>query len=354
MSPEEGRPQPAKPVHTLRPQNQQFQPDGQRQRRYSALRPEHDAHHHSNGKKFYCRPDGQKQRRCQAELKAGAGGQGGRPANGYRPPPGLQQPWVGGEHAAGLSKAKDVTMEMHKLPAGLGGHGEAQKVREPPRQEGAHGRKLKIVKNKNKNGRIVIVMSKYLENGSQAAKGPGRGGRSGAGLHLEETRLVAELGAAKHPPEHDPAPSAPSNGGKARLPRKEPSATRQQDGAKVRGQERLPADQPVPTDSGGGQGDLLAPKRRLLDAAHQEPGSSHRSAGSAHTRGGGDGEQEEPMDLRVLKPPEAHAAPPPPGSPAQPGRQEAFPSFQPLLGNVVITDITTNCLTVTFREFVAA
>ncbi|KAB0395072.1 hypothetical protein E2I00_003433 [Balaenoptera physalus] len=30
------------------------------------------------------------------------------------------------------------------------------------------GGKMKIVKNKNKNGRIVIVMSKYMENGMQA------------------------------------------------------------------------------------------------------------------------------------------------------------------------------------------
>ncbi|EPQ18919.1 E3 SUMO-protein ligase CBX4 [Myotis brandtii] len=29
---------------------------------------------------------------------------------------------------------------------------------------------MKIVKNKNKNGRIVIVMSKYMENGMQAVK----------------------------------------------------------------------------------------------------------------------------------------------------------------------------------------
>ncbi|XP_012891765.1 PREDICTED: E3 SUMO-protein ligase CBX4, partial [Dipodomys ordii] len=32
------------------------------------------------------------------------------------------------------------------------------------------GGKMKIVRNKNKNGRIVIVMSKYMENGMQAAK----------------------------------------------------------------------------------------------------------------------------------------------------------------------------------------
>ncbi|XP_008589990.1 PREDICTED: E3 SUMO-protein ligase CBX4 [Galeopterus variegatus] len=32
------------------------------------------------------------------------------------------------------------------------------------------GGKMKIVKNKNKNGRIVIVMSKYMENGMQAVK----------------------------------------------------------------------------------------------------------------------------------------------------------------------------------------
>lgn len=36
------------------------------------------------------------------------------------------------------------------------------------------------------------------------------------------------------------------------------------------------------------------------------------------------------------------------------GKEETFPSFQPFLGNIVITDITTNCLTVTFKEYVTA
>ncbi|XP_028992100.1 E3 SUMO-protein ligase CBX4 [Betta splendens] len=33
-------------------------------------------------------------------------------------------------------------------------------------------------------------------------------------------------------------------------------------------------------------------------------------------------------------------------------KEETFPSFQPFLGNIIITDITTNCLTVTFKEYV--
>lgn len=38
---------------------------------------------------------------------------------------------------------------------------------------------MKIVKNKNKNGRIVIVLSKYMESGMQAVKIQVRGGSRG-------------------------------------------------------------------------------------------------------------------------------------------------------------------------------
>uniref|UniRef100_A0A8C5Z679 Chromobox 4 n=2 Tax=Marmota marmota marmota TaxID=9994 RepID=A0A8C5Z679_MARMA len=59
------------------------------------------------------------------------------------------------------------------------------------------GGKMKIVKNKNKNGRIVIVMSKYMENGMQAVKiKSGEAAESEARSPSHKKRATEE----RHPP----------------------------------------------------------------------------------------------------------------------------------------------------------
>ncbi|XP_063057680.1 E3 SUMO-protein ligase CBX4-like [Engraulis encrasicolus] len=102
-------------------------------------------------------------------------------------PPPLKHRWLQRKQDSQddcLSKVKDITMELKKLPAildGSGNNGEPNevKVNSPAKDHQGGGdqqprngisSKLKIVKNKNKNGRIVIVMSKYMENGTQAAR----------------------------------------------------------------------------------------------------------------------------------------------------------------------------------------
>lgn len=416
----------------LRPQNQQYQLNSKKHHQYSSLCRERAADHQSNGKKFYYQLNSKKHHHYQPELKVHgsscAQGQDTKapelPANGYKLPPVLQQKWVRDKDSGCLTKVKDITMELQKLPADLSGHKEAGKVScaegEPPQPEGVRSGKLKIVKNKNKNGRIVIVMSKYMENGirsakmGQSAEQPTLASHSGAENHVEKMRLVRGLGLmnglATRPTDKATVPRSPLNAerpqDKKPAPRKEPAVTEQDKDVKVKGQEQLPADQPLQlttkdrggpshADTGGGQGGLQALKRHLPDAARQELRDVKRFVGSTsppNVQGWGrpscpqergDVDQEEPMDLRVVKPTwteaQAEAQPAmdrqpvreaqlqteaqaaageeaasPSGSCPQRREPEAFPSFQPSLGNIVITDITTHCLTVTFKEYVAA
>ncbi|XP_012590024.1 PREDICTED: E3 SUMO-protein ligase CBX4 [Condylura cristata] len=75
-------------------------------------------------------------------------------AKGYL---GAVKPLAGATGAAGKGSEKGPPNGMAPAP------------KEAAASNGIGG-KMKIVKNKNKNGRIVIVMSKYMENGMQAVK----------------------------------------------------------------------------------------------------------------------------------------------------------------------------------------
>ncbi|XP_036425357.1 E3 SUMO-protein ligase CBX4-like [Colossoma macropomum] len=92
---------------------------------------------------------------------------------GWNIPQALQQKWVQDEDTGCLSKVRDITIKLEKLPANFSG-GEMPKLGSSlvAKEAPANGisSKLKIVKNKNKIGRKVIVMSKYAENSSQAAE----------------------------------------------------------------------------------------------------------------------------------------------------------------------------------------
>lgn len=420
VSLEEGRRPPAKPAEMLRPQNQQYQLTGQKHHQYTPVCREQEGDHQSSGKKFYYQLDSKKHHHYQPDLKVHEALDMKAlelPRQAYDLPPVLQQKWVRDKDSGCLTKVKDLTMELQKLPADLNGHKEPRTssgAEEEPRQpEAVSGSKLKIVKNKNKNGRIVIVMSKYMENGIHSAKTragdpeaaeppPPLGADGGPGSHYQKMRLVRELGLMNGFTKHTPAaPGSGLNGDRleeqTQPPKGAPTGAERGKDVEVRGQQEGPEDQPlqltapdrgVPSPGGrrGGQGGLQALKRRLPDPAGQEPGGVKRFASSGSDAApsqspdqgpqGGFVDQEEPMDLRVLKPrpAEAPTAPETPTerlqtdaaaaaeegppslseSPPEQRRQEAFPSFQPLLGNLVITDITTNCLTVTFKEYVAA
>lgn len=473
----------------LRPQAQQYQLNSKKYHHYQPLCREREGDLQNPTKKFYYQLNSKKHHPYQPEIKVNEPifvkprevKAPEVPNKGYNLPPVLQQKWVRDKDSGCLTKVKDITMELKKLPADLNGHKEPEKDKQAegaalPQSNGnaVSSSKLKIVKNKNKNGRIVIVMSKYMENGMKGAAPKVKNGNSetakklprvnegcGAGAaenHLEKMRLVRKLGLmngfAKNP--IDGPTTVPTSGfkhdcceEKEQSAKTEPTVTEQDKHVGVKGRGQLPADQPLqlttepnllslPLDGGvslapnkrGSQGGFQPLKRHHSDTDPEEErgGSSKRKLGSpsvdvpniAHSpiqstngyhlqngyqnpAGVADcGYQEEPIDLSIVKtraPPsgvetqvqnepvtrpeattdsqaDTHTNDPPTESLQQGERPEAakekvaspsvskqerrtqetptFPSFQPFLGNIVITDITTNCLTVTFKEYITA
>ncbi|XP_035314457.1 E3 SUMO-protein ligase CBX4 isoform X1 [Cricetulus griseus] len=308
------------------------------------------------------------------------------------------------------------------------------------------GGKMKIVKNKNKNGRIVIVMSKYMENGMQAVKiksGEATEGEGGSPSHKK--RAAAD---ERHPQADRTFKKAAAGGAeekKAEVP------------CKRREEEALVSADPQPQDLGSRKlsptkeafgeqplqlttkPDLLAwdparsshppahhhhhpphhhhhhhavglnlshARKRCLSETHgeREPCKKRLTARSISTPtclGGSpaaappatvsptaaslpqpevillDSDLDEPIDLRCVKmrsdagePPSslqvkpeapaaavaavvapATAAEKPPAE-AQDEPAEPLSEFKPFFGNIIITDVTANCLTVTFKEYV--
>ncbi|XP_069570001.1 E3 SUMO-protein ligase CBX4-like [Brachyistius frenatus] len=461
---DDGR-QKSSPIQMLRPQAQQYQLNSKKHHQYQPLCRERDAEQQqqqqhqqqqqANGKKFYYQLNSKKHHHYQPDLKVH---EFPKPRDvkapelgnkGYNLPPVLQQKWVRDKDSGCLTKVKDITMELKKLPADLNGLKEPEKVKpkedSSPQSNGVSSSKLKIVKNKNKNGRIVIVMSKYMENGMQAAKIKNDGDSETADTppqrtdaiaenHLEKMKLVKQLGLmngfAKKPKDKPSVPGSGFNGEfpkeKEPAPKTEPTVTEQDKRVEVRGQGQLPADQPLqlttrpnllplPSDRGdpsmgdkrGTQVGFQGLKRHLSDTDGGQQAGGKRflscrsiSAPDAATSPAQSGDQnghrsdvgppdcgyadqEEPIDLSVVKsrpraatrpetsaqdeteteaPTETRSETRQPTEEAkldspsvsEARKDETFPSFQPFLGNIVITDITTNCLTVTFKEYVTA
>nr|XP_020509918.1 E3 SUMO-protein ligase CBX4-like [Labrus bergylta] len=465
------------PIQMLRPQSQQYQLNSKKHHQYQPLCREREAEQQqqATGKKFYYQLNSKKHHHYQPDLKVHEP-MFAKPkevkapelANkGYNLPPVLQQKWVRDKDSGCLTKVKDITMELKKLPADLNGEPERVKPKEDAvtQSNGVSSSKLKIVKNKNKNGRIVIVMSKYMENGMKATKI--KNGDSGsaekhlqrtdssAEEHLEKMRLVKKLGLMNGFAKKLKDKSTVLTSGfsrdhpreKEQSPKTEPTVTERDKHVEVRGQGQLPKDQPLqlttksnllplPLDRGvphsadiqGSQGGFQGLKRHFSDSDSEEHGSSKRffstrSISTPHpvsspaqsvsvAQNGHQSpiglpvceytDQEEPMDLSIVK--SRHCP-----TRAETHKQtetvthtetstqeetdtqamthvaqtetehqtetenatgeekvnslsvthhekktdDSFPSFKPFLGNIVITDITTNCLTVTFKEYIA-
>ncbi|XP_034543793.1 E3 SUMO-protein ligase CBX4-like [Notolabrus celidotus] len=461
-------------IQMLRPQGQQYQLNSKKHHQYQPLCREREAEQQANGKKFYYQLNSKKHHHYQPDLKVHEP-MFAKPrevkapelANkGYNLPPVLQQKWVRDKDSGCLTKVKDITMDLKKLPADLNGHKEADGVKPKedavPQSNGVSSSKLKIVKNKNKNGRIVIVMSKYMENGMKAAKIKNSDSGTAEKLphgtdtntenHLEKMRLVKKLGLmngfSKQPKDKPAVPTSGFNRDcpkeKEQSPKMEPTVTEKDIHVEVKGQGQFPADQPLqlttksnllslPLDRGvppspnkrESHGGFQGLKRHFSDTDSEEHVGnkrflSSRSISTPDTTSSptqsisvdqnghlshmgpppcGYVDQEEPMDLSIVKSrpsliqakthtqaetvaqTETHTldkldaqsetrTETQPQSETQKStvetavesfsvsdnekrKEETFPSFQPFLGNIVITDITTNCLTVTFKEYIA-
>lgn len=359
-----------------------------------------------------------------------------KPANpGWNLPLALQQKWVRDKETGCLSKVKELAVEVRK-PAAK--EAESEHALKPNPKDAtlpsAISSKMKIIKNKNKNGRIVIVMSKYMDS-NKVHGTKAKHGESSSDDKPQNSK----------PPENNPAHltkilECPENGipkeinGRSLLvaehPMKclqkdrqfskpSPSTAEEYNTEVARGQADLPEDLPLqltassPMTSLAGDTNIPTPtsldqiripsfpndrKRKLSDPTElrsvskayltskslsvpstvvvptqEKPmdlhcsGPRHSSTCTYDTMDSGS--QDEPMDLSFPKTkkqvqPEVQPEPEPVVNNTVPGTEGTQKSTEkskkalvkkisPFMGNIIITDITTNSLTVTFKEYVS-
>uniref|UniRef100_A0A9J7YUF1 Chromo domain-containing protein n=1 Tax=Cyprinus carpio carpio TaxID=630221 RepID=A0A9J7YUF1_CYPCA len=351
--------------------------------------------------------------------------------------PALQQKLIQSKDSECISKVRNITMELKKLPKLNGGadlnmntNSDAKEDKAPP--NGVRS-KLKIVKNKNKNGRIVIVMSKYMENGTQAAKikkgtADSEGKRQaqdckscGTDESTEKIKHTKKQSVVKVIKKDSKAESACfrlSNGLSSCVgdnPKKTCSIVFEPNNSKKPGStgDYVSNEQPlqltnksvrqtslttVPietSDQKGTQstqyGPLSLPRKRCYSEPESDSGEVKRHLISQSTNTPNtdscngtthfndhqhscghdfenlDSNQDEPIDLSCVRLREERKNPTrsqignsiPTGKAAvsapeqvEKEMKKSVQSFTPFLGNIIITDVTANCLTVTFKEYV--
>ncbi|XP_061557129.1 E3 SUMO-protein ligase CBX4 isoform X2 [Phycodurus eques] len=433
------------PVRRSRPQR--YQLNSKKHHRYQPGGREVPVEQPADGKKKYIyRLNGKKHHRYEPDpnmYDAQASGPkkavrvqeaAGRPADaGWDLPLALQQKWVRDKDTGCSSKAKELAAAVGKPAPKVA---ESERALKPNPKDAtlptSVSGKMKIIKNKNKNGRIVIVMSKYMDgnkvHGAKAKHGESSSGEKSQNNPAHATEMVengipkemcssSSLPAAEHPQKcsskdrHFFKPS--------------PSTAEEYNTEVARGQADLPDDLPLrltagsPPTSWPADGNVATPavadpiripsypgsrKRKLSEPAAErgvsetpftsgslgvsrafrlsppqdKPMDLHcagRVGTHAADRGGG---QEEPMDLSrpktkrrtgpevgpepeprpELRPrpeaaPRVEAAPTPAVREAGRHSQKTAQKISPFMGNIVITDVTTNSLTVTFKEYVS-
>ncbi|KAI4896787.1 hypothetical protein NFI96_026699 [Prochilodus magdalenae] len=163
-----------------RSQPQQYQLNSKKHHQYQPNSKEIPAEPHINGKKkhFY-QLNSKKHHHYQPDPKM-YDQQSTKPkeVKGHDPsikgwdlPPALQQKWAHDKDTGCLNKVRDLAVEHKQLPATVNKEEQTLKTTsKEPTVPSSISSKMKIIRNKNKNGRIVIVMSKYMDNGVQASK----------------------------------------------------------------------------------------------------------------------------------------------------------------------------------------
>lgn len=317
------------------------------------------------------------------------------PSNkGWNLPPALQQKWIRNKDTGCLSKVKDLSVELKGLQNNTSKAEQALKTSSKSPPNGISS-KMKIIKNKNKNGRIVIVMSKYMDNGVHSTKIKNRA-TSAVENQEEPTRNNLNTDNPFDGETSDQGGSlskvSSADAIRERLTNKDElsKATPGQTGQQAinpmeicHGQPPHPNSSPMPAEKAPSHTDaeVGARKRNLsepgddvrdhkqfftyrsISAPNTVLSSPQREPINLHYRGSQTSQAygydftdtilEEPIDLscgptRTSKQiPTVHCAV---EKPAECSEKED--DVKPFVGNVIITDITTNCLTVTFKEYV--
>uniref|UniRef100_A0A8K9X9L0 Chromobox homolog 4 (Pc class homolog, Drosophila) n=1 Tax=Oncorhynchus mykiss TaxID=8022 RepID=A0A8K9X9L0_ONCMY len=415
------------PIQTHRSQPQQYQLNSKKHHQYQPSKQEVSL---NSKKHHHYQPDPNMYNTQSTRPKDMVKGQEPSPPTnpnpGWNLPPALQQKWVRDKNTGCLSKVKDVTVVEMKKAAVRVNEAESECALKPSPKEAALpsavSSKMKIIKNKNKNGRIVIVMSKYMDgNKAGAAKGKHSSDLTGEEKpqHAEQSDMSKVQGTTNVPKEICNASSTPAaEHPKKRSPedghfsKPSPSTAEEYNTEVARGQADLPDDHPLqlttnptpspwamdtslPTPSPMDQTRTLPTtnndRKRKLSHPEEDRGACktflssrsisvpsavptppqdkpmdlhlivpRRSSSSGYGYEITDTSisQEEPMDLscsRTRKQPEPEPEPEPEHKDptAVEAKEESVLMFSPFMGNIVITDITTNCLTVTFKEYVS-
>ncbi|XP_051571513.1 E3 SUMO-protein ligase CBX4-like [Myxocyprinus asiaticus] len=400
-------------IHRQRPQH--YQLNSKKHHQYLPSCKEITAEAHIRGKKkhFY-QLNSKKHHHFQPDpkmydtpLTGPKEAKGQDPANkGWNLPPALQQKWIRNKDTDCLSKVKDLSVELKGLPDNAN---KAERALKTSSKESALpngiGSKMKIIENKNKNGRIVIVMSKYMDNGVHSSRVKNRD-TSGVekAQHKEEslknnTHNLSDVATVGHKNGSikDNSKVSPTSEHfhieaqeMCELPKAKPMQTEQKvnmvtDQMEItKGQlNSMTAEKAAPTHMdtklGYRKRNLSEPSEDVRDckqffsqrstsatsivisSPQTEPINLHyRDWQTSRTNSYDftDTILEEPIDLSCG----------PTRTPIQfptdvPSAIEKVAEsskevenkdnhFKPFVGNVIITDITTNCLTVTFKEYV--
>uniref|UniRef100_A0A9J8CR41 Chromobox homolog 4 (Pc class homolog, Drosophila) n=1 Tax=Cyprinus carpio carpio TaxID=630221 RepID=A0A9J8CR41_CYPCA len=243
--------------------------------------------------------------------------------------------------------------------------------------------KMKIIKNKNKNGRIVIVMSKYMDKSVHSAKVKNKDVSKKEVQHNEEstvnntdnvsdgeTSAGCENGSVENTSTFSSSSECIHKNSikKAELPKKDtPTETEQPNSEKAapahmdtglnhRKRNLSEPNEDVRNCKQFFSSRSISAPNTVLSSPQREPINLHYSRSLAHRTYSYDFSDtipEEPIDLscgptKTLK--QFPTAEKGSGSSAQVEKTNSH--VKPFVGNVIITDITTNCLTVTFKEYV--
>lgn len=430
-------------VHVQRPQPQQYQLNSKKHHQYQPSSQDVPADQPTFGKKkFLYQLNSKKHHHYEPEvnlydaqaprLKEVVKVQeaASKPSNpGWNSPSALQQKWLRNKHTGCLRKVKEMAVDVRKPVK----EAESEQALKPNPKDASLpssvSNKMKIIKNKNKNGRIVIVVSKYMDGN----KVPGAKSkhRESSGVEKAHDAKSSESNAAcatkmlDYPENGIPKEiCSGSSPPVAELPMKDrhfskpsPSTAEEYNTEVARGQADLPEDLPLqltassPMTSWAADTNIPAHtavdqiriptfpsdrKRKLPDPAEGRcvsksypssrslsvPGpvaappqdkpmdlhcSGSRLPGGSASEATEHGSQDEPMDLsfpKTKRPPAPTASQPeakpevtspPDAAPNLTERADTAPAkkVSPFMGNIIITDITTNSLTITFKEYVS-
>lgn len=317
------------------------------------------------------------------------------PSNkGWNLPPALQQKWIRNKDTGCLSKVKDLSVELG-LPNNTNKAEQTLKTSSKALPNGISS-KMKIIKNKNKNGRIVIVMSKYMD--SSKVKNRATSAMETVQRHEDSTRTdnpsdgeISHQGEGQKSARVESISKVSSTAEKSHNKDELSKAKPVDSGQKVvnpmaiRNSQTLhPNSSPMMADKAPSHIDTkvnhlkrnlsepdvdvrdhkqffsyrsISAPNTFLSSPQREPINLHYSGSQtsqAYSCDFTDAILEEPIDLscgptRTPKQlPTVQCA----AEKASERSEKEDNSFEPFVGNVIITDITTNCLTVTFKEYV--